>query len=312
MMGKPVDAIWPQGLPVLRGLAPAERLLLGLILTLGAASVMLSAAFGRVVDWAGFLPGIAAALAMIAVGAHARGVRNAPRLGGTAIGIGLFMGFTAFASIFIFALFPLPNPLIDSQLISVDAALGYDWAGFVVGLAEYPLLARGLGYLYHSSLPQMVLVIILLGVLRRELAMHRFLLVGMMCMTLTVGVWWLWPSIGPSAFASIPAETAARIGLVVNPAVGAHLQALVEVGPGVIGPETVMGVVAFPSYHIIMALMVVWYSRATFAFWPFALAGLGMVPATLAHGGHHLVDLLAGGLVFAGMVWAAGRMIPGR
>ncbi len=163
----------------------------------------------------------------------------------------------------------------------------------------------------------MVLVIILLGVLRRELAMHRFLLVGMMCMTVTVGVLvslMLFRAV-LRLFSRRHPVAKRRPGSGLGGDLGGGRQpagSCVEVGPGVIGPETVMGVVAFPSYHIIMALMVVWYSRATFAFWPFALAGLGMVPATLAHGGHHLVDLLAGGLVFAGVVWAAGRIFPGR
>ena len=47
---------------------------------------------------------------------------------------------------------------------------------------------------------------------------------------------------------------------------------------------------------MIMALMVVWFSRGTFAFLPLTAVNTAMVPATLTHGGHHLVDLLAGWL----------------
>ena len=35
-----------------------------------------------------------------------------------------------------------------------------------------------------------------------------------------------------------------------------------------------------------------------------------MVPATLVHGGHHLVDLLGGVAVFAACLWLAHRAVP--
>lgn len=295
---------------LLAALRPAERMLAGLVVAVGLAAVALAFALQRNVNWLGFAPGIAAAFGMMAVGAYARGAAKALRLGAAAIGIGIFMGFTALAAILIFSLFPLTNPVIDLQLKAWDAALGYEWTAFVAALAEWPMLGAALGYLYHSSLPQMIAVIILLAALGREREMQRFLLVGMLCMAVTVGFWWLWPSVGPSAYADIPKGIADRIGLVVTPAVGEHLRMLVETGPQTIGPETVMGVVAFPSYHMIMALMVAWFARATLAAWPAALAGLGMVPATLSHGGHHLVDLFAATLVFGLCVWLAKRALP--
>ncbi|GAB1364827.1 hypothetical protein MASR1M32_40630 [Rhodobacter sp.] len=293
-----------------QALLPAERILLAMILTLGLATVLLAAALGRRVDWLGFLPGIGAAFGMVALGGYARGVRKAPRLGTAAIGIGIFMGFTALSAIFIFALFPLSNPLIDQRLIAMDAALGYDWAGFVMGLSEWPRTGRALGWLYHSSLPQMVLLVVTLAVLRREGAMHRFLTAGIVAMAMTVGFWWLWPSIGPSAYAEIAPEVARRIGLVVNSAVGAQLRELVAVGPDAIAPMTITGVVAFPSYHMIMALMVAFYARNTPLFPLFVAASLGMIPATLSHGGHHLVDLLAGAAVFGLSALLARRLVP--
>lgn len=188
---------------------------------------------------------------------------------------------------------------------------GYDWAGFVAGLAEWPLAGTALGWLYQSSLLQMAVLVVMLAALGRAGEMHRFLTAGILAMALTIAFWWLWPSIGPSAYAELPAEAARRIGLVVNPAVGAGLRELAAAGPGVIRPETVTGVVAFPSYHMIMALMVAFYARRTLLFPVFALASLGMVPATLSHGGHHLVDLIGGTAIFALAALAARRLVPG-
>ncbi len=67
------------------------------------------------------------------------------RLAAAVVGFAVFMGFTGAAAIFIFALFPVSAPLIDPALIRMDAALGYDWAGFVTALAGWPLVGTTLG-----------------------------------------------------------------------------------------------------------------------------------------------------------------------
>lgn len=235
---------------------------------------------------------------------------NAPRLA-AAIAIGIFMGFTALSAIFIFALFPLPNPLIDQRLIAVDAALGYDWAGFVTGLADWPPGFGRFGWLYLGALAQMMVLIVTLAVMRRTRQMHCFLLTGVIAMTLTIAFWWLWPSIGPSAYAGIAPEVIQRIGLLTTPAVGAGWRDLVEFGPAVITPTVISGVVAFPSFHMIMALMVAFYARRTPLFPFFATASLCMIPATLSHGGHHLSDIFGGVVFFALAAWLSQRLVPG-
>jgi len=59
------------------------------------------------------------------------------------------------------------------------------------------------------------------------------------------------------------------------------------------------GIVAIPSFHTIMALMVAWVLRGTWAF-PAGLAYcLLTIAATPVFGGHFLVDLIAGAVVFA-------------
>jgi hypothetical protein len=291
-------------------LLPAEALMLAVVCTFGVAAVILAQGLGRIVNWPPFLAGFFGTLGLMAIGAYVRGVKDTPRLALALIGVAIFMGFTAVSSVFIFALFPLPNPLIDPWLISIDATLGYHWPGFVAGLADYPGFAQALGYLYHSSLPQIMVTICLLAALGRTLDLHRFLMVGILTLIAAVGIWWLWPSIGPSGFMSIPEDVLQATGLYFDTEYGAYLRQLVDTGPLRISPEVMTGVVAFPSYHMIMACMVVWYTRRTVLFLPALVTNALMVPATLSHGGHHLTDLLAGVVVFMTCVWLAGRIIP--
>ena len=290
---------------------PAERLMLLIIVSFGVAAVILTEALGRIVNWPPFLAGFGGTLGLMAVGAYVRSVKGTPRLALGLLGVAIFMGFTAVSSLFIFALFPLPNPLIDPWLIEVDAALGYHWPSFVQSLAAYPDFARALGYLYHTSLPQIVLTICLLAALGRTLDLHRFLMVGIMTLAVTVAIWWLVPSIGPSGFMAIPEDVRLATGLYFDAEYGAYLRHLVETGPSRISPEMMTGVVAFPSYHMIMACMVVWYTRGTPLFLPALAINALMIPASLSHGGHHLIDLVAGVAVFGACVWLSARIIRG-
>jgi hypothetical protein len=297
------------GTPVRLALRPAERLMLALIIALGVAAVALTIVLDRQVNWPPFLVGFAATLAMIAVGAYARAAKSAPRLALCTIGIGLFMGFTACSSVFIFALFPLPNPLIDPTLMAADRLIGYSWKGFAEGLAAIPSLPWALSLLYMSSLLQVGLVIILLGSLGREVALHRFLLVGMLTLLVAVCIWYLWPSVGPNTVEPVTPALRDSIGTIASPWLAETLLSLIKVGPPVITPEIIIGVVSFPSYHIIMALMVWWYSRGTPAFIPASIIGVGMIPATLLHGGHHVVDLVAGTVLFVACAQVTARLI---
>ncbi len=293
-------------------LKPMEAMILAMIMVLGLATVVLTESLSRIVVWSSFVPGIGATLLMIVVSAYARRTIAADRLALCGIGIGLYFAFSAFASIFIFALYPLPNPLIDNQLASADAVLGYSWKGFTEGLARLPALPEILRFFYLSSYPQLALTILVLGVLGRESSLHQFLLSGMLALIIATCFWYFWPSIGPSAFISLPADVSQRFGLATDPRLGAYLLKLVYIGPPVISPTVFTGVIAFPSFHIVMALLVFWYLRGTMFVIPASISGVAMVPATLAHGGHHLVDLLGGLAVFVLATALTSRLIPQR
>ena len=71
------------------------------------------------------------------------------------------------------------------------------------------------------------------------------------------------------------------------------------IAPPVIGQEHLMGLIAFPSMHTVMALMTTLFARGTRLFWPLVLINLLMIPAILLQGGHHVVDVL-GGTALAG------------
>lgn len=293
------------------GLYGAEAGLVAIIMGLLLATILRDIAGASVVDWGGFAPTLAATVAIVALGAFIRVRRNMRQLSAFAVSFGIFAGFSTVVAIFIFQIFPLQRPTIDQSLIALDKGLGYDWPSFLLLLAEWPAFGRLLGLVYAVALPQLIVVIVGLALLGRERALHRFLWVGVGGMAVTVAVWQMFPSLGPSPLYDIPDE-AALIGLVVDAEYAERMMRYAAEGVPVIRPTVLMGVIAFPSFHMFMALMAIWFARGTFLFVPMAIVSLLMVPATLGHGGHHLSDLIAAVVLFSVLAAVAARLLPDR
>lgn len=292
-------------------LAPAEKILLGIVLGTQLMAFLSAFLLDREVDWLAFLVRYLGAVGLIAVGIYIRTVKGKPRLGLSVSGIGFFTAFPAACAVFIYTLLPLPNPIVDPQLTAIGHWFGYDWRSFLLAMLDYPTISQLLGIVYHSVLPLMMGVVLLLAVCRQTTQLHRFLFVGMITLLVTIALWWLWPSVGYVGVLPYTKEQLAEmIGYSYGPDHGGLLTRLLQQGPGLITPRVIIGVVGFPSYHIVMAAMVAWYVRRTILFLPFLLASLAMVPATLLHGGHHLVDIFGGLAVFAVVAWIAARLIP--
>lgn len=309
--GIPVPRAAALGLTLRQG----EVVILTILGLLAGAMLVLLAARGQAVAWSDFILGYVACGFLLGLGpvARSRAVGGAAWLELVAqfvIAVGIYSAFGTTAAIFIHALFPMVHPPVDHILQTIDAQLGYSWPALVHGLAEWPLVGQALGQVYHSSFWQLFALIVVLVLLRRPEQVHRMIVVGMLSLILTTAVWWLFPSFGPSTFYTVPPEVAARINLVVDNGYGTALLRMAAEGNATISLEIMKGVIAFPSYHMIMACMVVWFSRRTPAFWVFLPINLVMILATLSHGGHYLVDLIGGVAMFALVVWISGRFMP--
>ena len=88
------------------------------------------------------------------------------------------------------------------------------------------------------------------------------------------------------------------------------LTGLLEHGPGRIGPREVKGLIGFPSFHTVMALLTIWYARKLPLLRWLALAlNILVIASTPIHGGHHLVDLFGGAATTGIAVWLSGRIL---
>ncbi len=291
-------------------LSKVERWIAVVTALIAAAAIGLSCVRPARVDWLAYGGMFALGASLVAIGLmlRRRGQHEAWSL--PLVSLGLYSAYGGGIALLNYLLLPVGNRLVDARLIKSDALLGFSWPDYIAAFASAPWLGKALGYIYVSSLAQLLAVIIILGALRKRAALELFILTGVIACTLTVAVWYVVPSTGPSAHFQIPSSLAETIGLVVDPAYGARVKALALHGPQLISPKTDLGLVAFPSFHTVMALLAVWFlAGIKRAFVPALLLNAAMVPAILLHGGHYLTDVFGGAFVFAASLFAARRLI---
>lgn len=276
----------------------AERISCAILCLLALSLSILQALGGTRIFWPAFLGGLTLFGLIVMIGLGLRVLGVLPRLSQTLFALGLLPIYSTFLALIGYMFFPLNRPLVDDLLFAADASLGYDWAVLVKWLAAHPDFSALLRLIYLSSFYQLALLLIYLGLTGRRQALHAMVVTLMVSGILVTAFWAVWPSFGPAAYIDIPADVAAASQLLVTPEYGAHLMRLAQDGMDAVGEHMILGAVAFPSFHIVMAMIAVWFARGTWLVWPYTAANMLMIPATLGHGGHHLTDLVGGVVLF--------------
>ncbi|RUM96122.1 hypothetical protein EET67_19195 [Pseudaminobacter arsenicus] len=289
---------------------PAELFILKLSASLMALDACLILLRGSNIDIASYGAVIGLAVVLFAVGfAYRRTGRSEP-IASTAICTGLLVLFTSSMSQFSYLLLPNPRPVIDAWLTAIDGLFGYHWPDALALSARHPLFNEAMRFAYLSTLPQMAILVVVLGLTGRIRTLQA--LIGSIAISgmLTVMFWGVFPSLGPSTLYAVSPEILATVRPVVDPEYGADITRLLHDGPSHLSPDEIRGLIAFPSYHTVLAATATYYSRkVSWAFPFFLIVNLIVLPAVLVHGGHHLVDIPAGFAVFAVSAFIAHRMV---
>lgn len=288
-----------------RYLRPVEFVLLMLILITFLADLILILLKGQKVFFYAYSAQIVFASLLFCLSFVYRWLNRSERIGAVTMCTGLFMLFTAVMALLNYLFLPNSRPTLDPWLVSLDARLGYNWVEAVTWCANHPLLNEIMRYAYMSNLYQVVLLIVVLGFSGRIYALHGMIMTLTLGATFSVLFWIVFPSVGPSALFPLPDHVTALSQPLVGTSYGQELNDLLRNGTAEIRPNDARGLISFPSFHTVMALAGIWYSRSLKWLFPFfLLLNMAVLPAVLVHGGHHLVDVPAGAAVFVLCAWA--------
>jgi hypothetical protein len=271
------------------------------------AAIVVAAA-GMRVEPAGFGRFILLALVMgaLAYWCRTRGLDR--RLGAAAAIVGAATLSLMICGVIANAGLRLGAPIADARLAAADAALGFDVGEIIREVAARPVLTEALSFLYNSS----------------GLAVVG--LIGWAMLRQSVAKGW---ELATTAFISMQLVALTSLSF---PALGAMRHFALEglqgrglpVGAGVYqwpafthfyrGSDPMLrlsdmgGVVAFPSFHTVLALLIAQALAATR--WRFAgvFWTAGIILSAIPMGGHYVVDLAAGFVIWLSAASIARRV----
>ncbi|MFJ7436926.1 phosphatase PAP2 family protein [Methylorubrum thiocyanatum] len=238
-------------------------------------------------------------------------VKPEPKLRAMALSSAYLAAFTTAAAVLHYLSATLALPFADPALARFEAALGFDWRGWVGFLADHPDLSWPLALAYHSSGPQVGLVVIALSAMSRVARLWTYARLFTLALLAAIAVSAVFPAIGPYAYYAPQAYPQGHIETV-----GAlwHLDALHALRDGAMSTlalSEIRGLVTFPSFHACLAVLTAWALAPVPVIGPLALLlNAAIIVATLGAGGHYLPDVVAGTVM--GMVLVAFHGIRRR
>jgi membrane-associated phospholipid phosphatase len=245
-------------------------------------------------------------LALAAGGVFYDRVRRDERLAAMLFGTSFLIGMSASFSVLNYLLLTVAGHRIDVPLAAIDRALGVDWPALMAFVAHYPLTNTVLQLVYICVLPQLAVLTVALGFWGKPEQIYALCLAVAAGAAIAIGVWTVAPSFGAFSVYELPANVSRHLVLALDGSYAHQLIHLLANGPGRIAPSSAQGLIGFPSYHAVLALLVVWYARKLAVIrWVALGINAVVLVATPIQGGHHVVDVLAGFAVAALAVWFA-------
>jgi len=200
----------------------------------------------------------------------------------------LWIAFAVGLVIYSYVVATLRMPLRDVQFARMDAALGFNWsAGFDWIHTSNSALRYILEHAYNSMMVQVFASIGFFALIKRGDRNRELLWIGMFAMLVSVTLSGPFPALGPYTTGGMPSWSAV----------------LVSIRNGTLTKFTLAdlnGIVAFPSCHTVMAILLVYVHRPPLrTFLPIAILNVLMLVATPFAGHHYLVDMIAGASILA-------------
>ena len=180
--------------------------------------------------------------------------------------------------------------LVDSALLEADRMLGFDWPSGYHFLLAHPVHATILQVAYSSLFYQALYFCLLMGVMGNKRELREMFWLTFVAGLFTSAGALLFPALGP--FQALNADP--KHDFIVE------MVYLKCGGPVYFSLAQMTGVVSFPSLHTTMALAYAYGFRGAGVIGWIAIAFNALMLCSVPYfGGHYLVDMIAGGAVFA-------------
>lgn len=200
-----------------------------------------------------------------------------------------------FGTIYMYLAAGMGLPLQDAWLARIDHAIGFDWLAFLQFTNSSPVVSTILVQAYHSAGPQLVALLLFLSLTKRCGRLSEFLAVLAVSSLLTGTVMVFVPAVGAYDYYQPDRQLFDNF----TPNAGMwHYDQLMALrsrrGMDFLYDKAV-GLVTFPSYHTVLAILTAYTVRdVRLLAAPAVILNAVAIVSTLPEGGHYLIDVLAG------------------
>ncbi len=202
-----------------------------------------------------------------------------------------------------------PLPLGDAFLTKADHIIGVSARDIVLRLAAAPpFVIEALVNAYHSTGPLIFVTIIVLPWMQRTGEAWRF--TALLCITLLACsvIAFLLPAYG--IFLSIDQSSIPALPPSAGRYFWQHLSSFRNASDPLVSVEAIGGVVSFPSFHTILALLLTQaWASIRFVSKPACLFASTVIVSSIPMGGHYFADLIAGFVIWLGCSLLVDRAV---
>jgi hypothetical protein len=269
------------------------------------------AAMGVTIVIGSLLVPFSTAAACLGASLFYRRARPDDRLAISMAGTAFLLVFAATAGVLTYPAAAIDRPLRDDMFIGFEHALGINWPDLAAHLTALPALNLVWAMAYMSSLPQIAVAVLVLGLTGRRERLSAYLTLVLMTLIATISLFVLAPALGPIPSYAIGGDLYARLGEGGK----SFLPDFLALRSGqftTFDLGKLDGIITFPSFHTVLAILTGW------ALAPIRRIGIAaimlnglVIVSTVPQGGHYLADILAGSLIATLAIGAWSRVAAG-
>jgi len=198
----------------------------------------------------------------------------------------------------------LPLPRWDGALATADRALGLNWLDMCQWFVRHPAIEAFAHTVYRSLGPEMLILFFALELLGHHNQARAFLLWFIVSVIAALGVGILIPAAGPIVFYHLPVPSAT-----------VYISQMADLRNGTlrtINPFDSEGLVVFPSFHTVLALLCAYAARPLRILkYPLLALNLLIILSSPFEGGHYFIDIIAGIILAALTISLPGYVLSG-
>jgi membrane-associated phospholipid phosphatase len=196
----------------------------------------------------------------------------------------------------------IPMPLTDSLLTSWDHSLGLDWLAYSQIVGHSIFLNGALNNVYYLLMPGIFLIGLEAIIIGESKRCNELLTLILLTAIFTLLVAGFFPAIGAMDYLG-DATLKTLFSINTGNSFVTQLQELRGTAPVLIGTSNLEGLAAFPSFHTVASILMMYSSRGNVIRQSIScIFAAAVLASTPTFGGHYFVDMIAGAIVAIGFI----------